>query len=167
MTVTIENLKDGTSETLAPSSTVLASMAITHTYSNGVLTLSGVDTVAHYQSVLQSITYNDTATSPNSTPRTITFVATDGGRTVPQRSQPCISRPQVARWTVRWAAVIWPSKSPGNRDTVRRTRKGEVRLLPRSVLFQPATASSACQDFRTDIASRRQTLVPKNRWSRG
>jgi hypothetical protein len=48
---------------------------ITGSYSSatGVLTLSGSDTGANYQAALRSVTYADTATVPNTSPRSITF----------------------------------------------------------------------------------------------
>ena len=47
--------------------------------STGVLSLTGTDTVANYQSVLQSVTYNSSSEDPTaaSTARTITFIVTD------------------------------------------------------------------------------------------
>ena len=44
----------------------------------GVLTLSGVDTVAHYQAVLRTIKYNNTAGGPGAGPVTVSYVANDG-----------------------------------------------------------------------------------------
>jgi ABC-type lipoprotein release transport system permease subunit len=43
-----------------------------------VLTLSGVDTVAHYQRVLRTIRYHNTSANPDTTARIIRFVANDG-----------------------------------------------------------------------------------------
>lgn len=43
----------------------------------GILTLTGSDTVAHYQDDLRSVTYH-TNQAPNNSPRTISFVANDG-----------------------------------------------------------------------------------------
>ncbi|MBN3909904.1 MAG: cadherin-like domain-containing protein [Nostoc sp. NMS1] len=73
-TVTITNLVDGANEILSATPTG----SITANYQNGVLTLSGTGTVAQYQQVLRTITYNNPATSPNTTARTITFVVDDG-----------------------------------------------------------------------------------------
>ena len=53
---------------------------ITGNYSNGVLTLSGTDTVANYQAALRSVQYNNTDTvAPDTTTRTVRFQATDDG----------------------------------------------------------------------------------------
>nr|WP_308796855.1 Ig-like domain-containing protein [Tolypothrix sp. FACHB-123] len=73
-TVTITNLLDGASETLSATPTG----NITASYNNGVLALSGTGTVAEYQQVLRTITYNNTEASPNTTDRIITFVVDDG-----------------------------------------------------------------------------------------
>jgi FG-GAP repeat/FG-GAP-like repeat len=74
-TITITNLFDGAAETLSATAT---GTGITATYTNGVLTLSGTGTVAQYQQVLRSVTYNNTAPAPNITDRNITFVVDDG-----------------------------------------------------------------------------------------
>jgi hypothetical protein len=73
-TITITNPLNGTAETLSATTTG----SITSSYSNGILTLTGTGTVAQYQQVLRTVTYNNTAAAPTSTPRTITFVVDDG-----------------------------------------------------------------------------------------
>ena len=53
---------------------------ITESYNtaNGVLTLSGTDSLADYQTAMSEVTFSSTAANPSSTPRTITFAAKDG-----------------------------------------------------------------------------------------
>ena len=46
--------------------------------STGMLTLTGVDTVANYQAALESVQYKNSASFPTTLPRTVSFVATDG-----------------------------------------------------------------------------------------
>ena len=75
MTVTIQNLSDGSSEQLQA---VTSGTSLQSNYANGVLTVSGVADVATYQTVLQSITYSDTASSPTMAARTISVVVNDG-----------------------------------------------------------------------------------------
>ena len=75
-TVRIANLLDGASEVLA--ATAAGSIAVSYNSTNGELTLSGSDSVANYQQVLRSVTYNNTAASPNLMARTIEFTANDG-----------------------------------------------------------------------------------------
>ena len=53
-------------------------LSLTSSYSAGTLTLSGTDTVAHYQQALRFINYNNTAGGPGATPIMATFVANDG-----------------------------------------------------------------------------------------
>jgi large repetitive protein len=55
-----------------------ASITGTFDSSTGKLTLSGSDTVAHYQAALASITYVNTSENPSGAPRTVTIVANDG-----------------------------------------------------------------------------------------
>jgi large repetitive protein len=44
----------------------------------GTMTLTGTDTVAHYQTALESVTYVDTSENPSTSARTVTFTADDG-----------------------------------------------------------------------------------------
>jgi hypothetical protein len=77
--VTVTNLKDGASESLTAQPSVLGSNPrISSSYASGVLTLSGAAPLADYQQVLRTVTYADTASAPNPSPRLITFVASDG-----------------------------------------------------------------------------------------
>ncbi|MBD2043328.1 Calx-beta domain-containing protein [Microcoleus sp. FACHB-672] len=75
--VTLTNPLDGIAETLSANT---AGTGITATYDSatGILTLAGNDTIANYQQVLRSITYNNTAALRNTTPRTIQCVVDDG-----------------------------------------------------------------------------------------
>ena len=75
LTVTITNLLDGAAESL---SAVTGATGIVQNYAGGVLTLSGASSVANYQQVLRTVAYNNLSNNPNTTPRVITFVATDG-----------------------------------------------------------------------------------------
>jgi len=76
-TVTITNLQDGAAESLSANTTG-TNITATYNSATGVLALSGTDTVANYQQVFQSITYNNTAATPNATDRMIEFVVDDG-----------------------------------------------------------------------------------------
>ena len=49
--------------------------------SSGMLTLSGVDTIANYQAALESVQYKDTSSVPSTLPRTVSFVATNSSLT--------------------------------------------------------------------------------------
>jgi VCBS repeat-containing protein len=74
-TVTITNLLDAGAETLAATT---AGTAITSSYAAPTLTLNGTDTVAHYQQVLRSVTYANSAQNPATTARSVAFVVNDG-----------------------------------------------------------------------------------------
>ena len=74
-TVTITNLLDSGAETLAANT---AGTSIVAMYTAPTLTLTGADTVAHYQQVLRSVTYDNSSMNPNTTARMISFVANDG-----------------------------------------------------------------------------------------
>lgn len=75
-TVTIENPLDGSSEFL--SATATGNITVAYAPATSTLTLSGSDTIANYQQVLKTVTYTNTATNPNFTPRKFTFVVDDG-----------------------------------------------------------------------------------------
>ena len=75
MTATIANRQDGDSENAGRHT---SGTSITSSYADGVLTLSGVASLADYQKVLTTITYSDTASSPTAGDRTIDVVANDG-----------------------------------------------------------------------------------------
>ena len=76
-TVTITNLEDGTAEVLAA---VTDGTSITASYDSatGVLTLTGEDTIANYQTVLASLTYENTSEDPTVGDRDIVIVVNDG-----------------------------------------------------------------------------------------
>ncbi len=77
LTVTITNLQDGAFELLAAD---ITGTSITASYDSGtgILTLSGTDTVANYEQVLRTVTYDNTSDNPTTTTRVIQFVADDG-----------------------------------------------------------------------------------------
>ena len=77
LTVTITNLLDGANESLA-ANTGGTSIIANYNSGTGVLTLSGADTVANYQQVMRTVTYDNSSASPTTTARVITFVANDG-----------------------------------------------------------------------------------------
>ena len=76
-TATITNLLDGADEVLAVDTTGTGITAL-YDDTTGVLTLSGSDTLANYQQVLRSLTYDNTSTDPTTTARSIAVVANDG-----------------------------------------------------------------------------------------
>ncbi|MEZ5728889.1 MAG: cadherin domain-containing protein, partial [Burkholderiaceae bacterium] len=77
MTVTITNLLDGASEVLAANT---GGTAITASYNpgTGVLTISGADTLANYQQVLRTVSYDNSSENPSTAARLVEFVASDG-----------------------------------------------------------------------------------------
>ena len=77
LTVTITNLLDGAAEILSADTTG-TSIVASYDSGTGVLTLSGSDTVANYQQVLRTVTYDSSADDPTTTARAIDFVASDG-----------------------------------------------------------------------------------------
>jgi len=56
----------------------LGNITVNYNASTGVLTLSGNDTLANYQAVLRTVTFQNTSGNPNANVRTIEFQANDG-----------------------------------------------------------------------------------------
>ncbi len=75
-TVTIANLLDSSAESL---DATVAGTGISKSYNatTGVLTLSGSSSVANYQQVLRTVTYNNSSQNPNTANRTINFIVND------------------------------------------------------------------------------------------
>ena len=74
-TITISNIQDVGKESLAA---VTTGTSIIASFAAPTLTLTGTDTVAHYQQVLQTVSYNNTSQNPGATARSIAFIANDG-----------------------------------------------------------------------------------------
>jgi hypothetical protein len=72
--VTITNPQDGASEVL--SATACAGLTVTPGLN--ILSITGSQPPATYQTCLRSVTYNNTSQNPNTTARVISFVANDG-----------------------------------------------------------------------------------------
>ena len=74
--MTDTNPFDGTDEVL---DATVTGTSISKSYLNGALTLSGVDLIADYNTVLRTVTFNNTAATPYAgEDRIVTFVASDG-----------------------------------------------------------------------------------------
>jgi hypothetical protein len=79
-TITLTNPLDTTAESLSVDTSATPAISAGGGYNSGtgVLTLSGSDTLAHYQQVLQTIKYDNTSQNANTTPRVVNFVVNDG-----------------------------------------------------------------------------------------
>ncbi len=86
-TVRITNLLDDQREILTAN---VSGTAITRQFDHatGVLKLTGADSIANYQKVLRTVTYNNTSVAPNRTTRHIEFIVYDGLTT---HSEPSIT----------------------------------------------------------------------------
>ncbi len=122
LTVTITNIQDGSSEgfvignqtfnagTASPQTVTTPNGSLSAAYSAGVLTLTGVDSVSDYQSVLQTIEWQDTAASPNASPRYVTVVADDAFGPSNTATTTITDPPAPAKANQVHAAVV--SKTP-------------------------------------------------------
>jgi VCBS repeat-containing protein len=77
-TITLTNVLDPTTETLSVSVTGTSISASAFDSGTGLLTLSGSDTVAHYQQVIRTLKYDNTSNTPNTTSRDISIKVNDG-----------------------------------------------------------------------------------------
>jgi hypothetical protein len=79
-TIALTNRPDGNAESLSVN---VAGSGLSATYdsTSGTLTVTGSASPAVYQQVLRTATYNDTAASPNTADRAITFAVNDGANT--------------------------------------------------------------------------------------
>jgi len=75
MNITITNVK--TADVLNADVTA-TSISKSYNSGTGVLLLSGSDTIAHYQTVLRSVTFENTSENPDTTARAIDIIANDG-----------------------------------------------------------------------------------------
>lgn len=76
-TVSLGSLFDGTNELLS-ADTSGTNITASYNSSNGILTLSGVDTVANYEQVLGTVTYDNLSQKPTAFARIVTFAIYDG-----------------------------------------------------------------------------------------
>lgn len=76
MTITLNIIPDGTLESLDADVTG-TSIAKSYSNSTGELLLTGTDTLANYETVLRSMSYNNTSDTPDETDRIIAFTAMD------------------------------------------------------------------------------------------
>jgi len=80
MTVTITNLQDGAAELLA-ADTSGTGISASYDSATGVLSLTGTDSVANYEQVLRTLTYDNSSNTPDPTARIITITADDPYKT--------------------------------------------------------------------------------------
>ena len=78
-TITLTNRPDGNSELLAVDTTGTSIVATTYDTATGTITLTGDATIADYQTVLRTVTYQNTAAPPNSADRLINIKVNGGG----------------------------------------------------------------------------------------
>src|SRR5205823_8888529 len=77
-TITLTNHPDGAAEALGVTTTGTSITAGAYNATTGVLSLTGTDTVAHYQAVIRTLTYNNSSQNPTTTSRSVTVVVSDG-----------------------------------------------------------------------------------------
>ncbi|MEZ5729493.1 MAG: hypothetical protein R3E48_16775 [Burkholderiaceae bacterium] len=91
LTVTLTNPFDGVDESLT-ADTSGTSISANYDSGTGVLSLTGADTVANYQQVLRTVSYDNASLAPETTSRIVSFVASDGISDIRARPRPSRSR---------------------------------------------------------------------------
>ena len=76
-TVRIVNPQDGQAEILAADSAGVTNIKVSYDLATSTLSLSGVDSLANYQHVLRTVTYNNTLPQPDTDNRQIEFILAD------------------------------------------------------------------------------------------
>ena len=76
--IVLNNQQDGTSKETLSASAGSTGLTVNWTAASSTLTINGTGTLADYESVFASVTYFNTQNNPNTTDRTIKFVAYDG-----------------------------------------------------------------------------------------
>lgn len=85
-TVRITNLQDGSDELLTADKSGATNITLKYP-APGVLSLTGVDSVANYQRVLRTVTYDNTLSQPNTDDRHIEFTVNDAtGASAPRQT---------------------------------------------------------------------------------
>jgi hypothetical protein len=77
LTATITNLLDGTGEILTANVSG-TNLSASYNSATGTLLLTGADTIAKYQQVLRTVSYDNASQNPNTTVRLVSVVANDG-----------------------------------------------------------------------------------------
>jgi hypothetical protein len=124
--ISIVTLRDGSNESLSVNT---SATGITSSYNaaTGTLTLSGSASVATYQSVLETVRYNDAATSPNSATRVVQFTVTDANGL----------KSNVAVASVGFIGTYTESGGPGS------TQLPNIAAVNPSIVIDPNSVISA------------------------
>ncbi len=84
-TVTLTNPSDGADEILSVTTTGIP-LSWQYDSVSGELSITGTTSVANYETVLRSLTYNNTASTPTTGARTLEFIVNDGTDSAPVTS---------------------------------------------------------------------------------
>jgi Cadherin-like/Bacterial Ig domain len=76
MTISLTNVLDGTNELI--SATLSGGVTGSYDPGSGIMALSGVASLATYQNIVRSLTYNNSSTNPTATARVINVTVSDG-----------------------------------------------------------------------------------------
>lgn len=148
--VQLANIRDAGAEILAATTTG-TNIQASYSASTGILSLTGADTLANYQQVLASVTYNDTATNPTVADRVVSFQVNDGAA----NSTPVLATVQVVAGGA--ALQVDLNGSGGGTDATATFTEGggETPLTPAADLMSGNSAN--LQSMHVTLAGGPQT----------
>lgn len=108
-TIRIVNLKNPQAEILNADVAGVTNIKLAYVPLTGQLTLTGVDSIANYQRVLRTVTYDNILPSPDTTVREIEFVLNDGGSMSASRKT-LVTMAEPARVEMFMSMITWASR---------------------------------------------------------
>ena len=108
-TVRIVNLQDDQAELLSADISGVTNIKQSYNPVTGVMSLTGVDSIANYQRVLRTVTYDNILPEPDTTARVAEFTLTDGTSTSEVR-QSLVSIAQAASVELYLPLVAWANR---------------------------------------------------------
>ncbi|NEN88208.1 MAG: hypothetical protein F6K48_04440 [Okeania sp. SIO3H1] len=135
VTINITNLLDGTSEILA-ADTTNTNITFNYDSATGTLNLNGEDTIANYEQVLQTVTYNNTAATPDTTERVVEFVVDDGAAHSNTSEVATTTIKYGVEYNIDWIQQLGGEKDDSIRDLVT-DDQGNIYFVGENVSSNP------------------------------
>lgn len=162
-TITLTNVIDTAAETLAVDTTG-TSIVASYDPATGVLTLTGNDTLANYQLVLSTLTYDNSTENPDRTDRVVEVVGNDGdndsvtatitisieGVNDPPNLEPIAD--QTAQLGTLFQITVTATDPDGDDLTFQLARDGSGANIPASATITKTSATTAVIEWTPDVS---------------